>query len=348
MNRFWRNFKRNTLKISAVIILAFLIIQALEIRKLSDDEGVRINEICSENLSSLYDENGNHPDWIELYNSSDEAVDISGWYLSDSEKHLDKWSFPEGTSISANGFLLVYADSTEEAQADTDESLSLSDFIMTGRAIAIPDNGMHCSFSLSGKGENLYLSDKRLTVCDSAEIPALKYDSSWARESDGDGEFSRRTVSPGRSNIESAEMIYPTIDAPEFSAESGFYDDEFRLELSAQKGTVIRYTLDGSIPDENSTEYTEPIEIKDRSGDDNLYSALREVSVELLSYINYKYRIPDSPVDKCNVVRAAAFTSDGEVSETVTKVYFVGYDKKDDYNGIGVISIVSDPEVKKR
>jgi len=36
-------------------------------------------------------------DWIELYNDSDVAVDISGWHLSDKENKPEKWEIPAGT-----------------------------------------------------------------------------------------------------------------------------------------------------------------------------------------------------------------------------------------------------------
>jgi len=47
-------------------------------------------------------------DWIELRNTTASAIDISGWYLSDSDTNLMKYRFPAITSIPANGYLVVY------------------------------------------------------------------------------------------------------------------------------------------------------------------------------------------------------------------------------------------------
>lgn len=74
------------------------------------DARVLINEIQSSNDETCTDERGNSPDWIELYNDSEEAVDISGWGLSDSANKPFKWSFPEGTSLEAERHLRIFAD----------------------------------------------------------------------------------------------------------------------------------------------------------------------------------------------------------------------------------------------
>ena len=41
----------------------------------------RITEIMSDNEDSLLDEDGDFPDWIEIYNPDQVTIDLSGWYL---------------------------------------------------------------------------------------------------------------------------------------------------------------------------------------------------------------------------------------------------------------------------
>lgn len=138
-----------------------------------------------------------------------------------------------------------------------------------------------------------------------------------------------------------------------FSAESGFYEDSFELELYAPVGTEIYYTLDGSEPDENAMKYTEPIVIKDASANPNIYSLRTDVTAgymeELIHVCNPDlvppgYAVPDYPIDKCTVVRAAYRDEDGRFGEVTTKTYFVGYDEKAGYDGMNVISVVTDPD----
>ncbi len=329
--------------ILAAVIAGFAVTAG---NKYFDDpqKAVRINEVCTSNLASCYDENGKHPDWVELYNASDEEIDISGWYLSNAAKKLDKWKFPEGTTISANGFLIVFADGTKEQSEDPDAGVSLTSLIMTGRASEIPSNGLHTTFELSSSGENIFLSAKDKSLIDSVEVPELKYDTAWGRTEDGTGEFKRLEPTPGASNNEASEVVYATLSKPEFSKKSGFYEESFKLEMSSEDDAEIHYTLDGSVPTKDSPVYTGPIEISDCSSNENVYSSLQKASVDLLDYVHYIFSIPDEKVDKCTVVRAAAFNEDGEVSETSTASYFVGFDEKDGYDGIGVISLVSDPD----
>jgi len=135
------------------------------------------------------------------------------------------------------------------------------------------------------------------------------------------------------------------ISTPTFSRTSGFYNEPFTLEIYCGKDEEIRYTLDCSEPTENSALYTGPIEIYDRSPEENLYSNNIFTSVDYFSYSDRRgYVLPETPVDKCTVVRAAVFDKNGEKSGTVTESYFVGYQNKPSYMGTPVISLTVDPE----
>ncbi len=136
-----------------------------------------------------------------------------------------------------------------------------------------------------------------------------------------------------------------------FSHGSGFYDESFMLALYAPKGTKIYYTLDGSEPDEKSIRYTEPILIEDVTERENVYSMRTDVSagfmreeIALYSTMDLGYVAPDYPVDKCTIVRAAYIDVDGNLSESKTESYFVGYGEKPGYHGLHILSIVTAPE----
>lgn len=70
---------------------------------------VLLNEFMAANRSTLADEDGEYSDWIELHNTTETAVDLSGWALSDRADDPFQWRFPEGTLIPDRGCLLVWA-----------------------------------------------------------------------------------------------------------------------------------------------------------------------------------------------------------------------------------------------
>jgi hypothetical protein len=75
-----------------------------------DPIAICINEIMPDNEATLVDENGATPDWIELHNPTDAAVDLEGWALSDDELQPMLHVLPKGVTLPAKGFLLLYAD----------------------------------------------------------------------------------------------------------------------------------------------------------------------------------------------------------------------------------------------
>ena len=53
---------------------------------------------------------GTSPDWIELHNTTNSAINVGGWFLSDSALDLKKYQIAAGTMIPARGYLVLYAD----------------------------------------------------------------------------------------------------------------------------------------------------------------------------------------------------------------------------------------------
>jgi len=56
---------------------------------------------------------GQGPDWIELYNSGDDSIDISGWGLVDSKIGRDPYVIPDGTHMAAHSFWIVRKDDVD-------------------------------------------------------------------------------------------------------------------------------------------------------------------------------------------------------------------------------------------
>jgi hypothetical protein len=93
---------------------------------------VLINEVFADNETEI-EAAGVHPDYIELYNTSAEPVDIRGMSLTDDALTPRKFVLPAGTRISAHGFIRVWCD--------TNSALS----------------GLRANFGLAADGEDLRL-----------------------------------------------------------------------------------------------------------------------------------------------------------------------------------------------
>lgn len=147
-----------------------------------EDIGVYINEFMASNQSVCMDQNGLFSDWIELYNSTGEDVDVSGFGVSDSLSQPMKYALPEGSIVPAGGYLLLWC-SGNETGADSGE--------------------IHIPFGLRAYEEDVVLSNKLGRVIDSASYSRQEADMSMARIPDGSGEFSvTARPTPGYPNTD--------------------------------------------------------------------------------------------------------------------------------------------------
>jgi len=83
---------------------------------------VRISEYTSVD-TGYTGEYGVRCDWVELHNTADAETDIGGYRLSDNVGN-DKYHFPKGTVIPADGYLVVYC--SDQLQADSIAPFGLS------------------------------------------------------------------------------------------------------------------------------------------------------------------------------------------------------------------------------
>lgn len=134
-----------------------------------------------------------------------------------------------------------------------------------------------------------------------------------------------------------------------FSRKSGFYEEPFELELTAESGTIY-YTLNGTTPDRKSIKYENPILITDATDNENVYSMRTDVSagfdkeeIEKISSGFLGYQIPNYKVDKATIIRAVVYDEMGNQSEVKSGSYFVGFSDKEGYDGMKMLSLITDP-----
>ncbi len=145
---------------------------------------IEISEIMAKNVSYAAPD-GMCYDYMELHNASDSAVDLSGYHLSDTREDVMRWSFPAGTTIPANGYLVVWCSGLDKAEGDQ----------------------YHASFKFSTEGETAVLSNEKGQLLDAVDFPLLKADEAYSIQSDGS--FTNSIApTPGMANTqESAALI---------------------------------------------------------------------------------------------------------------------------------------------
>ena len=140
-----------------------------------------INEVMADPITGLTDEDGELSDWIELYNTTDYAISLDNYALSDKENKPLQWRFPQGAVVAPHGYYVVFCSGKDRAIS----------------ASSVP----HANFKLSAEHDTVVLSDGHGRLVDRVTIDNLPEDCSYARESDGS--FSvHQIATPGLSNTE--------------------------------------------------------------------------------------------------------------------------------------------------
>ncbi len=251
-----------------------------------------INEVMSSNYQLFYDRNGNSSDWVEVRNTGDEPVNLSGWGLSDSDKNPFKFLFPKIT-IEPGGVLTVFCSGT--ASMDLKE--------------------LHAPFKLKASGEKLTLSNSEGVRIDQVTLPVLETNTSYGRPFDSPDSFVI-LAEPTPKKQNSYELTYKEKTADIKSTITSYWCEEgTELVLySANKDSIIRYTLDGSEPTVTSPVF---------SGSITLSKALYpEYDLTTQRDITDKYYPPSVTGDRGLVIRAKAYVHGYYPSSIFTQTIF--------------------------
>jgi hypothetical protein len=267
-----------------------------------------INEIQSSNATTIADEDGDYEDWIELYNGTDTAINLAGYYLSDDIDNPMMWAFPNVT-IESCEYLLVFASGKDKTDGDF----------------------LHTNFSISSDGEPIILSNETGQIIDYFQAVSLSTDISFGRKVDGGLDIVKFYKStPGHTN--SQGVINHDV---EFSKRGGIYQTSFSISLSTSDNKLIYYTTNGTIPDANSSLYTGSISLNNSlCSDADIYKI--QISPDDILYV------PIQDVLKSIIIRAAAFDSLGQrLGKVSTQSYFIN-ELGVDHKNFPILSIAAE------
>jgi hypothetical protein len=184
---------------------------------------VVINEFMASNTGIIKDEADETEDWIELYNNTDNDIDLSGYFLTDKADDLEKWTFPAGTVIKAKGYLVIWADEDQE------------------------QGSLHSNFKLSASGEEILLLDKQKVILDNVVFGQQVTNKSTARIPNGIGNFVIGDHTFGKNNegtnsavdVEDQNLILYPNPAEGFFNIKNPYDQEISLTIYDVHGRIF-------------------------------------------------------------------------------------------------------------
>lgn len=183
-----------------------------------------INEFMASNAATVVDQDGEYDDWIELYNNSASSIDLSGYFLSDDASKLMQWALPTGTTIAANGYLIVWADNDNN------------------------QTGLHATFKLSATAESIFLVDPSGTILDEVSYVSQTPDISYGRYPNGIGSFQIMSPTFDAENSIASGTSFEHLEKPTIKAIPNPASASFYLEISGEetKRAVSIYNINGS------------------------------------------------------------------------------------------------------
>ncbi|MBO4500851.1 MAG: lamin tail domain-containing protein, partial [Clostridia bacterium] len=194
-----------------------------------------IYELMTSNFEH-YAQSGEYYDWVELKNVSGKTIDLSEYYLSDDENELKLWNLPSKKLEPGKIFTVFCSGSTKKTTSKY----------------------THAPFKLSSEGERLFVTHVSGAVSDAAYIADLTYGGSFGRMDGKSGFFYFASPTPGAQNKDGCRFV---AQSPVMSVEPGIYPEGSSFTVAIRGDGAVRYTLDGSEPNESSPVYTAPLTI---------------------------------------------------------------------------------------
>lgn len=183
---------------------------------------VVINELMASNAGSVMSPATNFDSWVELYNPSQQNINLAGMYLCDDAEH--SWQMPVNIgSIPAKGYKVVWMGSND---------------IKSNQA----------PFKLDCDGGTIILKDKNGTVVDNLQYPSAMSRTAYARTTDGGNEWGwTSTPTPEASNA-TAVFASERLEAPVVDKGSTIFKNSLSVKVTIPDGARLMYTTDGSLP----------------------------------------------------------------------------------------------------
>ena len=191
---------------------------------------VCINEVSGAN-DSYIDEYGKKGDWLELYNTTDQEIDVEGMYLTDDPNETTKYQITRGTTqaqtvIPAHGYLIIWCDNKR----------------------ATTDRGLHATFKISDDGGQLMLMAADKSWTNTISYPAHDARTTIVRYPDGAPTvYTSNVPTIAQPNQHTSYMVQIDQDKPYHDGVNTITATAFRLRYGSEQLLVKGLEGDGSV-----------------------------------------------------------------------------------------------------
>ena len=192
----------------------------------------------------LRDEDGDRPDWIELFNPNAFTLNLAGYTLTDTIAVGDDWAFPL-SNIAPGGYLVVFA---------------------SGKNRAVVGATLHTNFNLAASGDYLALRTPGGTLVQQfpANYPAtLTFPKQYASTSYGLAGGLLKYFKPSTPGAANGVGFEGVVEDTSFSIKRGIYSTAQTVAITTlTPGAQIRYTTTSEEPTATTgTLYSVPLTI---------------------------------------------------------------------------------------
>jgi len=195
------------------------------------NEGLIISEVMNSNFKYLY-HNGSYYDWVEVYNNSNNDINLADYSLSNNDDNLAKYQLPQIT-LKAHEYFVI---------------------MCSGNTALTVGNYYHAGFKIS-EIESIYLS-KDGKIVSSMVVSNIPTGYSYGINEGKNGYYYISTPTPlAKNNAGTQSISY----LPVICTKDGVYNDVNNVIVNIQGEGTIYYTTDGSTPTTKSKKYSGPI-----------------------------------------------------------------------------------------
>ncbi len=291
------------MKLVIKVILLLVIVLPLGV----SGQVLKINEVMPKNGITSFDSFGNSSDWLEIYNNSNNPIQLSDYYISNDLLNKLMWQLPTQI-LQTNEYVLIYCS---------------NDNVYT------PD--YHANFKLKNESDTLGIFYKDGSTIELFSYDEMPLDVSYGCKPDGTSNLVYFDAATPNATNNNATAYNCFLEAPMVPIVSGFYPSQLVVNVShSVSGVQMHYSTNGDEPSVLDPVYISALSLSSDYSPNRLSSIPTNPGTNApigdYSVIRSNTRgwlPPSVDVQNINVFKVKAYKSGCITSEVVTRTYLL-------------------------